>query len=198
MNQTRDVPALPDEIRGWNWGAFLLNWIWGLGNNTFIALLMFVPVVNLVMPFVLGAKGNAWAWQNAKWENVDHFRRTQRIWTWAGLGVWAGLVTFFFVILWGIISFMHDSEPYRHSLAMVRDNPRVEQALGTPIEPGFLVNGKIDYDGNTGFAELNYDISGPKGGATVYLDAEQEHGRWRFFSLVVVTPGEYIVLSNTK
>jgi hypothetical protein len=22
--------------------AFLLNWIWGIGNNTFIALLMFV------------------------------------------------------------------------------------------------------------------------------------------------------------
>ena len=30
---------IPPEIDRWNWGAFLLNWIWGVGNNTFIALL---------------------------------------------------------------------------------------------------------------------------------------------------------------
>jgi hypothetical protein len=34
--------VVPPEIDCWNWGAFLLNWIWGIGNNTFIALLMFV------------------------------------------------------------------------------------------------------------------------------------------------------------
>ena len=48
--------TLPPEIKGWNWGAFFLNWIWGIGNSTFIALLMFVPIVNFAMPFVLGAK----------------------------------------------------------------------------------------------------------------------------------------------
>jgi hypothetical protein len=54
------LPAdIPEEIDRWNWGAFLLNWIWGLGNNTFIALLTLVPFVGLVMPFVLGAKGSA-------------------------------------------------------------------------------------------------------------------------------------------
>src|ERR1019366_10250458 len=40
--------VVPPELDRWNWGAFLLNWIWGIGNNTFIALLMFVPVVNIV------------------------------------------------------------------------------------------------------------------------------------------------------
>jgi len=55
---------VPPEIDRWNWGAFLLNWIWGIGNNTFIALLMFVPFVNFIMPFVLGVKGSTWAWQN--------------------------------------------------------------------------------------------------------------------------------------
>lgn len=52
---------VPPEIDRWNWGAFLLTWIWGVGNNTFIALLMFVPFVNIVMWFVLGARGSAWA-----------------------------------------------------------------------------------------------------------------------------------------
>jgi hypothetical protein len=30
---------VPAEIDRWNWGAFLLNWIWGIGNDTYIALL---------------------------------------------------------------------------------------------------------------------------------------------------------------
>jgi len=41
--------VVPPEIKGWNWGAFLLNWIWGIGNSTYIALLMFVPLVNIFM-----------------------------------------------------------------------------------------------------------------------------------------------------
>lgn len=55
---------VPPEIMRWNWGAFFLNWIWGIGHSTYIALLMFVPLVNVVMPFVLGAKGSEWAWRN--------------------------------------------------------------------------------------------------------------------------------------
>ena len=35
---------IPPELDRWNWGAFLLNWIWGVGNNTYIALLTLVPL----------------------------------------------------------------------------------------------------------------------------------------------------------
>jgi hypothetical protein len=72
--------VVPPEINRWNWGAFLLNWIWGVGNNTFIALLTFVPFLGLIMPFVLGAKGNAWAWRNGRWDSIEHFKRVQRSW----------------------------------------------------------------------------------------------------------------------
>lgn len=77
--------VLPPEISGWNWGAFMMNWVWGLGNNTYIALLMFVPLANIIMMFMLGAKGNAWAWRNKKWDSVAHFQRVQRKWAIAGL-----------------------------------------------------------------------------------------------------------------
>ncbi len=40
---------LPDELKGLNWGAFFLNWTWGIGNKTAIALLALIPFVNLVM-----------------------------------------------------------------------------------------------------------------------------------------------------
>ena len=39
------LATVPGEIDKWNWGAFPLNWIWGIGNNTFIALLMFICVL---------------------------------------------------------------------------------------------------------------------------------------------------------
>jgi len=77
-----------DSPRGWNWGAFFLTWIWGLGNNVWVSLLIFVPIVNYAMPFVLGAYGNKWAWEKGKWKNIEHFRKTQKTWALAGLICW--------------------------------------------------------------------------------------------------------------
>lgn len=80
------------EINKWNWGAFLMSWIWGLGNRTYIALLSIIPVVNIVMAFILGAKGSAWAWKNRKWDGAEQFTRVQGLWTAFGLGLFAGYV----------------------------------------------------------------------------------------------------------
>jgi hypothetical protein len=78
---------VPEEIKKWNWGAFLLNAIWGLGNGTYISLLTFVPYVGWVMAFILGFRGNEWAWQNKRWESVEHFQKTQQKWTQWGVGI---------------------------------------------------------------------------------------------------------------
>jgi len=91
------VAVIPEEIRGWNWGAFLLTWIWGLGNSVFISLLALIPYVSIVVAIVLGVKGNEWAWRNRKWDSIEHFKRTQS--TWAKWGV--GLILF--GLLFGII-----------------------------------------------------------------------------------------------
>ncbi|MFC2045709.1 ribonuclease G [Chloroflexota bacterium] len=76
---------LPPELKAWNWGAFFLSWIWGIGNSTWIAFLSFIPVFNFIWAFFLGAKGNKWAWQNKKWESVEHFQRVQKKWAFWGL-----------------------------------------------------------------------------------------------------------------
>jgi hypothetical protein len=77
-----DVPA---DVRGWNWGAFLLGWIWGIKNRTWVALWTFVPIVGIPVMFILGAHGSEWAWRNRQWQSVEHFKRTQRRWSWYGL-----------------------------------------------------------------------------------------------------------------
>lgn len=76
--------VVPYEIKKWNWGAFWLTWIWGIFNKSYIALLMFLPVVNIIVPFYLGAKGNELAWRNKQWYNVDEFKDCQRRWSIAG------------------------------------------------------------------------------------------------------------------
>lgn len=75
---------LPPEARRWNWGAFFLTWIWGIGNNVLISFLCLVPFLNLIMPIILGVKGGEWAWQKKRWDSVEHFQRVQRIWAWVG------------------------------------------------------------------------------------------------------------------
>ena len=79
------------EVKRWNWGAFLLTWIWGIGNQVWIALLALVPIVGFVMMFVLRAKGNEWAWNNGPYADVESFRRRERRWAIAGIVLY-GLV----------------------------------------------------------------------------------------------------------
>lgn len=73
--------SVPDEIKGWSWGAFFLNWIWGVGNNTYRAFWVFVPYVNLIMIIYLGLKGNELAWKHKKWESIEQFKKVQKKWT---------------------------------------------------------------------------------------------------------------------
>jgi hypothetical protein len=76
---------VPAEIQTWNWGAFFLNGLWGLFNRTYIALLCGIPIVGIPMAFVLGFKGNEWAWQNKRWKSIEQFQRVQKRWAIAGI-----------------------------------------------------------------------------------------------------------------
>jgi hypothetical protein len=89
---------VPPEIKGWNWGAFFLNWIWAIGNKTWIGLLALVPYVGWIMAIVLGVKGSEWAWQYRQWESVEQFKATQRVWA-----IW-GVVLFVVAFVIGILA----------------------------------------------------------------------------------------------
>lgn len=90
------IGVVPDGIKGWSWGAFFLNWIWAIGNRTWIGLLAFIPYVGFIMAIVLGFKGREWAWKNKEWESVEHFNRVQKKWSYWGVGI------FGFVFIGGI------------------------------------------------------------------------------------------------
>ena len=95
------LAVAPPEVRGWNWGAFFLTWIWGVVHGVWISLLCLIPWVGLVFAFVMGAKGNEWAWQSRQWNSVEDFKKTQRVWAWVGLAIFVlGVVAMVLLAIW--------------------------------------------------------------------------------------------------
>ncbi len=193
------LPAqIPAELNKWNWGAFLLNWIWGIGNSTYIAFLMFVPFVNLVMPFVLGAKGSRWAWENNYWKDEAHFKSTQRKWSIAGFAVFALFIALAIGIMSMVFGLMKNSDAYAMTMRAVGSNQQVVQALGTPIKEGYFPSGSINLKGSNGTAKLTISLSGSKANGKAYSRAIKRNGVWTILLLYVVVDGQKqpIVITN--
>ena len=121
--------AIPDGIRGWSWGAFLLSWVWAIGNKTWIGLLALIPYVGLIMAIILGIKGREWAWQNKEWDSIEHFQRVQKQWNrWAFIIVGALLVI---GLLAGIgIAMYEEHAPSTHT-SQAQDIPPPEPTPAT-------------------------------------------------------------------
>lgn len=184
------LPAeIPPELDRWNWGAFLLHWIWGIGNGVFIALLVFVPVLGiLIMPFVLGVRGNAWAWRSRRWTSVEHFRRVQRLWTIWGLIVWLGLAAL--IGVGGAVAYFGwlGSDAYRLGVERLRASPQAVELLGEPIETGFP-RGAINKSAGSGDAALTFSATGPKASGSVALTATRSAGTWTLTNLRLKVDG---------
>ena len=85
---------VPDIIaKKFNWGAFLLTWIWGIGNKTYITCVILavlaIPLIggiaSLGFSIWFGIKGNEWAWQNKQFSSIQAFHENQKKWAIAGV-----------------------------------------------------------------------------------------------------------------
>ncbi|HRE16384.1 MAG TPA: cytochrome c oxidase assembly factor Coa1 family protein [Rhodocyclaceae bacterium] len=182
------LASVPAEIDKWNWGAFLLNWIWGIGNNTFIALLMFVPLVNMIMPFVLGAHGSAWAWRNKRWDSVEQFRDVQRKWAKWSVIVYVALIGLFVTLFMSIMAGMKSSEAYKLAAEKLQSNAQAVSILGAPVSTG-LPMGNIQVSGPTGSANMSFSAEGTVRNGTVYFEAVKTLGLWEIKRAVLELEG---------
>ena len=172
----------------WNWGAFGLTWIWGVAHRTYVSLLIFVPIVGwFVMPFVLGWKGNAWAWQNREWKSVEEFRRAQRSWGFYALIAWAGVIVSTIAIVFIVGQAMKSSEAFQLAAARLAADPVVAEHIGFPIEPG-TVGGSVSVASSSGKAEIDFPVEGPKGTARAYVVASKELGQWSIVRMELELP----------
>ncbi len=105
---------------------------------------------------------------------------------WAvGLGAVLTLIAVMVLVFSVVIGFMKSSDAYTGAVARARSAPAVISALGTPLQEGWFVTGNIHVSGPTGLAELAIPVSGPKGEATIYVDATKHVGAWQFDHLIV-------------
>ncbi|HEY2344831.1 MAG TPA: cytochrome c oxidase assembly factor Coa1 family protein [Xanthomonadaceae bacterium] len=192
-----DTAVVPPELRGWNWGAFLLTWIWGIGNNVLLALLTLVPIVGLVMWFVLGVKGNEWAWRHKRWDSVEHFRRVQRSWAkWGVIVLLATLVLTFAlvsVIFFAVHALMQGSDPYRTAVARLRTDPAATKVLGEPVNTGWPSGSMHTYDGESD-ANLDIPVTGSIHSGVLHVEGTGRAGRWHYQSLDLRVDGRDIDL----
>ncbi|MEC9342803.1 MAG: cytochrome c oxidase assembly factor Coa1 family protein [Pseudomonadota bacterium] len=181
---------IPAHLNRWNWGAFLLNWIWGIGNSVWIALFCLIPFVNIVMMFVLGAKGSRWAWKKRLWRDEAHFRSVQRKWAIAGVLAWIAVPLLFVGLFFGLMSSLKGSEPYRMTMAELRNSPAVTAALGEDLRPGYFVTGGIKWNADgSGAANFQIPIKGEKSSATASSVSTRVDGTWTIKVLIVRIPG---------
>lgn len=82
---------IPKELNEFNWGAFLLTFIWGIKHKAWITLLA-IPLIYFQLPlglnwlllcglqFYCGFRGNMWAYQVDWWMTPKDFRQNQMRW----------------------------------------------------------------------------------------------------------------------
>lgn len=75
----------PSELNHFNWGAFLMNWIWGIMHGKYITLLYFaaclIPIIGpIAISIWFGIAGNKWAWHSKDWQSIARFNEVQKNW----------------------------------------------------------------------------------------------------------------------
>ncbi|HET7931551.1 MAG TPA: cytochrome c oxidase assembly factor Coa1 family protein [Rhodanobacteraceae bacterium] len=79
-----------------------------------------------------------------------------------------------------IFGMMRSSTPYQEAMQRTRASPAVIAALGAPIESGWLFSGRIETSNDSGSADIEIPVHGPKGDARVHVRAEKIDGTWHY------------------
>ena len=76
-------------------------------------------------------------------------------------------IAFVLGILAIVFGAMRSSTPYQEAMQTINANSAAVEALGEPIEAGWLMSGSIETSGSSGTASFSIPVSGPKGSGTL-------------------------------
>lgn len=117
----------------------------------------------------------------------------QRNWKWAVPVLVAVLGLLFLAAIglfaYGLFSMMGSSDVAMEAKRRAQQDPRVIEALGQPIEPGWFIQGNQQTNGPNGSASLQIPLDGSKADADLYIEAVKRVGRWQYRTLTVVVDG---------
>jgi len=88
-----------------------------------------------------------------------------------------------------------NSAVYQEALARARQNSQVKDRVGAPLQPGRVLQGQLNTSGSSGTARMAIPVTGPRGKATIYLDARKVSGNWEFLALQLRFEGQRYCLN---
>ena len=86
-NQNYDVHNPPQELKGFNWGAFALPLFWGLSNKVYLALICLIPYIGIIVNIYFGIFGNSYAWKGGRFKTPKECMECQKVWNKWGLTI---------------------------------------------------------------------------------------------------------------
>jgi hypothetical protein len=107
-------------------------------------------------------------------------------WKWGAIGCVIVLLLLaggMAVIGLGVFGMIKRTDAYKESLRRAQNDPRVIEAIGSPVKPGFIVTGNVKVNNNTGNADIDFKVSGPKGKATVHTVATLDPTGWTYTNM---------------
>ncbi|MBP7950968.1 MAG: hypothetical protein KA004_15050 [Verrucomicrobiales bacterium] len=125
-------------------------------------------------------------------------RSSGKCWFW-GCGGCLGLLVIgvvgVFFMARQVLGVFADAPPYKMAVEEAQRSPEVQEALGQPVEAkkfaGVLpFTGSININNDSGTADLQIPVAGPKGQGTVHSVAKKSIGQpWEFSVLEVTVDG---------
>jgi hypothetical protein len=104
-----------------------------------------------------------------------------------GIGTLAAtsiVVLFVIPLSFGIDAEMRSSGAYKLAMNTAQASPCIANALGSPLEPGWMMGGSITESSIDGSADLTIPVRGPKGKGSLDVQAKKLSGNWKIDSLV--------------
>jgi hypothetical protein len=95
------------------------------------------------------------------------------------------LGTFVSVVFTVVELSFRKSDVYQEALARAERNPLVASRIGTPLQVSRVAEGALNVSGSTGTAHMTIPINGPRGKATIHLEAQKAGRIWEFRILQV-------------
>jgi hypothetical protein len=83
-----------------------------------------------------------------------------------------------FAIVALVFGLIKSSDIYKDTVAQAKTNPAIVTLLGTPIEDSWYVMGQIKLKDDSGHADLQIPLSGPKGEGTLHVAGTKSAGVW--------------------
>lgn len=97
------------------------------------------------------------------------------------LTLFSALSFFGFALASVIYKAMKSTDAYQAAWELAFKDIELAQRLGTPLEQGWSVSGKIQLEGESGKADFSFPVTGPKGKAIISIKGAKGKGVWDFY-----------------